>query len=448
MRALLKMLKHFTREPIFLKVSEESRFFNLLKSLNLYYKFDMRYIESINELKTTDSCYIPIKIPQIESLGNAALIADPTLLQYRGHNQVRYLFDLSTEAITFSDYPSKILASFHKILLDHGINHKQVFLMCANANASKHYKKWAKANNFVNYQIHLIGYNFYFYEYFWEILDCEWLQQNPNILLKAALKTVEKHVIRPKHFLCLNLRPRSHRTAIVLHLLEKKFLEKGLVTYFGNRFADHDSVDTLDVRINFIKKLRSKNRLLPYVDELTSMEPICLDKDSDQIRKDLWDRDSGQVNFLIPEGSRLQTTGLDTYFEIVTETWFTDSSNLYLTEKTVRPIIRFQPFIHVGSPKLLASLRKMGFQTFSPYIDESYDNINDPYQRIELIFREINRLCAMSIHEIHQLYCKLWPRLLHNYHHFYQNMVEIAETDIRKNILSKLNRFTFNERLF
>lgn len=222
-------------------------------------------------------------------------------------------------------------------------------------------------------------------------------------------------------------------------MLDRGFLDKGHTTYFGDEFADHDSVDKLSDFIQFVDQFKDKERLLAQLDNLKKITPLLLDKNAEKMRDDLWNRKPGQVEFLIPEGNQLSSNGIDTYFEIVTETWFSDQTNLYITEKTIRPILRLQPFIHVGSPFLLDYLKKIGFQTFAPYIDESYDKEADPVKRMELIFNEIDRLCNMSIDQIHQLYCDLWPRLLHNYEHFKNQIPNIAEEEINDEILDKFD---------
>jgi hypothetical protein len=73
-----------------------------------------------------------------------------------------------------------------------------------------------------------------------------------------------------------------------------------------------------------------------------------------------------------------------TEFEIVLETLYSDQRQ-QLTEKILRPIACKQPFILASTPGSLKYLHKYGFQTFGEIIDESYDNIQDPVQRMQCI---------------------------------------------------------------
>ena len=53
--------------------------------------------------------------------------------------------------------------------------------------------------------------------------------------------------------------------------------------------------------------------------------------------------------------------------------------------KIFKPVSNLQPFIVFGDYLTLAELRKLGFKTFEPFIDESYDLERDPKKRILLL---------------------------------------------------------------
>jgi hypothetical protein len=86
-----------------------------------------------------------------------------------------------------------------------------------------------------------------------------------------------------------------------------------------------------------------------------------------------------------------QTTNI----EVVLETLF-DDTRWHLTEKTLKPIVCAQPFILVSTPGVLKYLRSYGFETFAPWIDESYDDETDGIQRLHLIMQEMQRISRLS----------------------------------------------------
>ena len=49
-----------------------------------------------------------------------------------------------------------------------------------------------------------------------------------------------------------------------------------------------------------------------------------------------------------------------------------------------------------GVPGALQELRNLGYKTFHPYIDESYDLEVDDYKRYVKILEQINILCNMD----------------------------------------------------
>ena len=97
--------------------------------------------------------------------------------------------------------------------------------------------------------------------------------------------------------------------------------------------------------------------------------------------------------------------------DVVLETMF-DDNRCHLTEKILRPIACGKPFILVSTPGTLGFLRKYKFETFAPWIDESYDSIQDPVERIAAIINSM------------QIFADLGPDL--KQHHLIQ-MQEVAD---------------------
>jgi hypothetical protein len=67
-----------------------------------------------------------------------------------------------------------------------------------------------------------------------------------------------------------------------------------------------------------------------------------------------------------------------------------------ITEKAYKPIACAAPFIVFSTPYYLEDLRNLGFETFSPYINESYDQEEDNQERLNMIVDEIERICNLD----------------------------------------------------
>ena len=107
-----------------------------------------------------------------------------------------------------------------------------------------------------------------------------------------------------------------------------------------------------------------------------------------------------------------------TSIEVVLETVF-DDTKWHLTEKSLRPIACGHPFILVSTPGILQYSKRYGFQTFGKYIDESYDSIADPMQRLEAVVKLMQSLAKLSAEEKQHLYSKLALICEHNKRRFF-----------------------------
>ena len=74
----------------------------------------------------------------------------------------------------------------------------------------------------------------------------------------------------------------------------------------------------------------------------------------------------------------------------------------------------------VAYPGALKLLQDLGFKTFNGFIDESYDNEPDLYKRVNMIYIELQKLCNMSITELHNWYWSMEDILEHNRNHLLQ----------------------------
>lgn len=126
----------------------------------------------------------------------------------------------------------------------------------------------------------------------------------------------------------------------------------------------------------------------------------------------------------------------DSAIDVVLETLF-DDGRLHLTEKILRPIACGKPFMLVGTQGSLGYLRRYGFRTFDGLIDESYDDIEDPAQRLEAVVKEMARIFKLPDTEKCMLFFQMHQRSRYNRHWFWSPEFQdsiLAELDdnIRK----------------
>jgi hypothetical protein len=108
-----------------------------------------------------------------------------------------------------------------------------------------------------------------------------------------------------------------------------------------------------------------------------------------------------------------------TAISVVLETVF--DARIHLTEKTLRPLACGHPFILAAGPGSLALLKKYGFQTFSPYINETYDTVQDNDLRLQLIVDEMKRIQLLPDSERTELITKCNQIAEINKAHYFSN---------------------------
>ena len=226
-----------------------------------------------------------------------------------------------------------------------------------------------------------------------------------------------------KVFICYNhliSNYRSYRLHLVSNLLDRDLVKHGLVSLFLN-----------DARGSWKDEISNKNSLLDkrakikvYQALKDRSEPLVIDTD-------------------VPNGSLSANVNFNdltrAFWHIVTETIYF-FSKLHLTEKVFKPIIAQRPFILVAAPGNLAYLKSYGFKTFDRWIDESYDQEQDHYVRIEKITAEIDKLCALSMPELKQMHQEMQEVLQFNYNHFYGDFKRIIVNELVDNFEGILNR--------
>lgn len=106
-----------------------------------------------------------------------------------------------------------------------------------------------------------------------------------------------------------------------------------------------------------------------------------------------------------------------TAISVVLETVF--DQRIHLTEKILRAIACGHPFMLAAGPGSLKFLRSYGFHTFHGYIDESYDDINDPVDRLAAIVKEMKRIADLPQLQKNQLIDVLRGIAAHNKQRFF-----------------------------
>ena len=91
---------------------------------------------------------------------------------------------------------------------------------------------------------------------------------------------------------------------------------------------------------------------------------------------------------------------LDTFMSLVSETHsgYDDCNpEFFITEKIVRAIGNCHPFIMLSTKDYLSNLKLLGYRTFEPHIDESYDKEQDTELRMVKAIDSVKQVCDKGV---------------------------------------------------
>lgn len=122
--------------------------------------------------------------------------------------------------------------------------------------------------------------------------------------------------------------------------------------------------------------------------------------------------------------------------EVVLETIF-DAEHVSLTEKSLRPMATATPFILAGPAHSLQYLRHYGFETFEPWINESYDLEPDAHKRLTMIVQELQRLARLDTISFRQVLNHCQQVAYRNRERFFHNNLQNQVFDEYKTGMQK-----------
>jgi len=118
-----------------------------------------------------------------------------------------------------------------------------------------------------------------------------------------------------------------------------------------------------------------------------------------------------------------------TYFSIVAET-LVDAPEIFVTEKTFKPMAFYHPFVVMAQAGHLKYLQSQGFETFDNLFDESYDNISDYTERLTALVSTVKNFDPVPHDQL------TLQKLEHNHNRFYDH--NLAESRIINEIINPI----------
>jgi hypothetical protein len=204
----------------------------------------------------------------------------------------------------------------------------------------------------------------------------------------------------PKKFLCLNRRWRSHRPLMMLMLYERNLLDKGHISFGKSDRGDNWRNSFRELR-NIYKDNKFINDLIERNKDIVDLPDLYLDT-------------TDLVTNRAQYESSIVKYYKETYFSVVNETTYHEGIPFF-SEKIFKVMAIGHPFILSTVANSLPLLRDLGYKTFHPFIDETYDTVQDDSLRMTAIVDEIERLCSLDKIQTLEFIANVRPILEHNY---------------------------------
>ena len=276
----------------------------------------------------------------------------------RKYPNTLYLFDYIWEGgDNLGDY-----YFFYKLLTLSGIKSQippqKIFFISSNVLEEERYSKWQK-ENYPDYKINIISFNFFsehqrFYIYKGFNVD----------------QTISHIKEDTKHFLSLNRRKKYGRNYTCYKIWKSTIYKNTLISY--DKFLLED-----------LNAHEYQNEPSELKEKFVKSSPSVLDDANFETN---WAADGpGASPFELFKNSLIN---------LVSETLFNneDNGSLFYSEKTFKPMIYNQPLIIFGQQNLNTSLEKVGFKTYKNYFNFDFENIEDPYERIDAIISQLETI--------------------------------------------------------
>lgn len=277
--------------------------------------------------------------------------------------------------------------NLHYALANSGLPASQILLTINSFNAKEVYESWFQPNERLlevhNFPFLLVNMSHHYTE-------------SPSLRITEDKFHKLKGKLRKHYYLFKIRRARPHRMQMLFRLAQEDILQLGNWSCLSH--------------LSFEQAAAEASQYYPYFDydKVRSLLPT-LPKTLEFEDTQTFDNTSGW-------GDMHSIPSHHAYFYIASET-YVHGEYKSLSEKVFKPLINFHPFVFIAFPGAIKLLQDLGFQTFHPWIDESYDSEIDDRKRFEMIANEVKRLCSMPLEELHEWYWSMEHILIHNHRH-------------------------------
>ena len=331
------------------------------------------------------------------------------------------VFDRSAEGTAHRE---EFTVRLHALLLGKGIELPRCLILTQNRTYRADYEAYCKASGVGRFM------EVFEYDYFISRFFHDYAEHGHDVFERRLSEFRSRPAERERHFISLNRVVRPHRLRFLLSLMRDGLFESGFISFGGFK----RSADSGDIRIRPEEAQEMLVREPVFGDLASALLPHL------QRLVDLGDVFFGEGSFLTAERP---VADLET--DLYQKTWFTAvmETDMWrrpfrITEKPLKPLVNFHPFVIFGNPGSLALLRAFGFQTFGSVLDESYDGERDPRKRFDRVYNEVRKLCGLDQAELRRLEGRMQDILVANARYGLVEMPKVYRDRLNRALIEKV----------
>lgn len=378
-----------------------------VRSALLSYLKNIGIILDINP--TGNVLCFPIGDPEyLDNYDPIIALDDNTVSEIIGGN-IKIIFEVSNEGFT-----DCLFRMVHSYINKKGIKPSTVYVSSGAIDIYERYQTYCNDNDICE-KINIISISYF-------------QQLSKKFVFPELLSYEYRACKKDQIYLCFNRQPARQRLEL-LSILESHGLNEKSFVSCSDREVHHESYGNFieQVNHNFIDNIAFQKGYPSFRKKL----PLILDREL-------------IYNHVEIESERCQTFDYykNSYFSIVNESYYYPYNwnetgivcdAIFPTEKIFKAILAKHPFIVLGRPGFLKCLKDLGFKTFSPYIDEMYDEIDDDELRLLAVSSEIITLSNKTSDEWVSWQKSIEDIVVYNYH----KMFESEFVKINNNLVMK-----------
>tara|TARA_B100002003_G_C14080069_1_gene519585 strand:- start:488 stop:1384 length:897 start_codon:yes stop_codon:yes gene_type:complete len=272
-----------------------------------------------------------------------------------------------------------------------------------NLKAKNQYRYWKKNSKYKNEKnINIIELSVHRYAIHTERIQRKWkefAQFDENKKINKKFLLFQRSIVAP------------HRMLLLTMLYERGLISSGMISCRKIEPEDYE-IFKQNLRVHFNLwggKYEDRvfvNEKLKTLKEIEPMTPMVVDVENIFATGGTGKDNHAETLNIFPYEQTL--------FSLISETNFVQNT-LFITQSTWKAVLNRHPFIIAGNPGVIKYLRNEGFKTFHPYIDESYDEIKNPYKRMVMIIDEVERLSKLNDEESKQFLINIRDIVDYNY---------------------------------